>query len=47
MDNIHSLDVARFIAAFAATPRCGEVYIWAAATLILVLSWRPSQWWSS
>jgi len=25
-DNIHSLDVARFIAAFAADPRCGEVY---------------------
>lgn len=25
-DNIHSLDVARFIAAFAANPRCGEVY---------------------
>jgi CDP-paratose 2-epimerase len=25
-DNIHSLDVARFIAAFAAEPRCGEVY---------------------
>ena len=25
-DNIHSLDVARFIAAFAASPRCGEVY---------------------
>jgi CDP-paratose 2-epimerase len=25
-DNIHSLDVARFIAAFAAAPRCGEVY---------------------
>jgi len=25
-DNIHSLDVARFIAAFAAKPRCGEVY---------------------
>jgi CDP-paratose 2-epimerase len=25
-DNIHALDVARFIAAFAAAPRCGEVY---------------------
>lgn len=25
-DNIHSLDVARFVAAFAANPRCGEVY---------------------
>jgi len=25
-DNIHSLDVARFIAAFAENPRCGEVY---------------------
>ncbi len=25
-DNIHSLDVARFIAAFIATPRAGEVY---------------------
>jgi CDP-paratose 2-epimerase len=25
-DNIHALDVARFIAAFAATPRCGAVY---------------------
>ena len=25
-DNIHALDVARFIAAFAANPRCGEVY---------------------
>ena len=25
-DNIHSLDVARFIAAFAAAPRSGEVY---------------------
>lgn len=25
-DNIHSHDVARFIAAFAANPRCGEVY---------------------
>ncbi len=25
-DNIHSLDVARFIAAFIATPRSGEVY---------------------
>jgi CDP-paratose 2-epimerase len=25
-DNIHSLDVARFIAAFANNPRCGEVY---------------------
>lgn len=25
-DNIHSLDVARFIAAFASNPRCGEVY---------------------
>lgn len=25
-DNIHSLDVARFIAAFVATPRAGEVY---------------------
>jgi CDP-paratose 2-epimerase len=25
-DNIHSLDVARFIAAFAANPRGGEVY---------------------
>lgn len=25
-DNIHSLDVARFIAAFAGNPRCGEVY---------------------
>ena len=25
-DNIHSLDVARFIAAFVAAPRCGEVY---------------------
>jgi CDP-paratose 2-epimerase len=25
-DNIHSYDVARFIAAFAANPRCGEVY---------------------
>lgn len=25
-DNIHSRDVARFIAAFAANPRCGEVY---------------------
>jgi CDP-paratose 2-epimerase len=25
-DNIHSMDVARFIAAFAANPRCGEVY---------------------
>jgi CDP-paratose 2-epimerase len=25
-DNIHALDVARFIAAFAAKPRCGEVY---------------------
>lgn len=25
-DNIHSLDVARFIAAFIAAPRCGEVY---------------------
>jgi CDP-paratose 2-epimerase len=25
-DNIHSLDVARFIEAFAANPRCGEVY---------------------
>jgi CDP-paratose 2-epimerase len=25
-DNIHSLDVARFIAAFAAAPRAGEVY---------------------
>jgi CDP-paratose 2-epimerase len=25
-DNIHALDVARFIAAFADKPRCGEVY---------------------
>ncbi|MGC4073507.1 MAG: NAD-dependent epimerase/dehydratase family protein [Nibricoccus sp.] len=25
-DNIHSLDVARFMAAFVETPRCGEVY---------------------
>jgi CDP-paratose 2-epimerase len=25
-DNIHSLDVARFIAAFLEAPRCGEVY---------------------
>ncbi|MEZ5430350.1 MAG: NAD-dependent epimerase/dehydratase family protein [Verrucomicrobiales bacterium] len=25
-DNIHSLDVARFIAAFIEAPRCGEVY---------------------
>lgn len=25
-DNIHSLDVARFVAAFEANPRCGEVY---------------------
>jgi CDP-paratose 2-epimerase len=25
-DNIHSLDVARFIAAFVGAPRCGEVY---------------------
>lgn len=25
-DNIHAKDVARFIAAFAARPRCGEVY---------------------
>jgi CDP-paratose 2-epimerase len=25
-DNIHSLDVARFIEAFIAAPRCGEVY---------------------
>jgi len=25
-DNIHSLDVARFIAVFAAEPGCGEVY---------------------
>ena len=25
-DNIHSLDVARFISAFIASPRCGEVY---------------------
>ncbi len=25
-DNIHSLDVARFIHAFATAPRCGEVY---------------------
>lgn len=25
-DNIHSLDVARFIHAFIASPRCGEVY---------------------
>ena len=25
-DNIHSLDVARFMAAFVATPRAGEVY---------------------
>jgi CDP-paratose 2-epimerase len=25
-DNIHSLDVARFMAAFAQAPRCGEVY---------------------
>ncbi len=25
-DNIHSLDVARFMAAFAEEPRCGEVY---------------------
>ncbi len=25
-DNIHSLDVARFMAAFVANPRCGEVY---------------------
>jgi len=25
-DNIHSLDVARFIEAFVAAPRCGEVY---------------------
>ena len=25
-DNLHSLDVVRFIAAFAANPRCGEVY---------------------
>jgi CDP-paratose 2-epimerase len=25
-DNIHSLDVARFIEAFAIAPRCGEVY---------------------
>jgi len=25
-DNIHSVDVARFIATFAANPRCGEVY---------------------
>ncbi len=25
-DNIHSLDVARFMAAFAAAPRCAEVY---------------------
>jgi CDP-paratose 2-epimerase len=25
-DNIHALDVARFIAAFAANPRCGETY---------------------
>lgn len=25
-DNIHSLDVARFMAAFAENPRCGEVY---------------------
>jgi CDP-paratose 2-epimerase len=25
-DNIHSLDVARFIHAFSETPRCGEVY---------------------
>ena len=26
LDNIHSLDVARFMAAFAANPRAGEVY---------------------
>jgi CDP-paratose 2-epimerase len=25
-DNIHSLDVARFMAAFVNAPRCGEVY---------------------
>ena len=25
-DNIHSLDVARFMEAFVAAPRCGEVY---------------------
>jgi CDP-paratose 2-epimerase len=25
-DNIHSLDVARFMAAFVAAPRAGEVY---------------------
>jgi CDP-paratose 2-epimerase len=25
-DNIHALDVARFVAAFVAAPRCGEVY---------------------
>jgi CDP-paratose 2-epimerase len=25
-DNIHSLDVARFMAEFIAAPRCGEVY---------------------
>ena len=25
-DNIHSFDVARFIAAFADSPRCGEIY---------------------
>jgi len=25
-DNIHSLDVARFVAAFVASPHCGEVY---------------------
>ena len=25
-DNIHSVDVATFISAFAANPRCGEVY---------------------
>jgi CDP-paratose 2-epimerase len=25
-DNIHSLDVARFVEAFAGAPRCGEVY---------------------
>ena len=54
-DNIHSLDVARFIAAFYENPRCGEVYnigggrsnsasILEAFERIAALSGKPMQW---
>jgi CDP-paratose 2-epimerase len=54
-DNIHSLDVARFIAAVYENPRCGEVYnigggrsnstsILEAFERIAALSGKPMQW---